>query len=70
MIKKKQRPAKLRYFILIFVSKQILPAFKKFHNLAIYQALQTTFVLLQIIGLLKKSQVKPNDVHSFRKLLG
>jgi len=35
MIKKKQRPAKLRYFILIFVSKQILPTFMKFHNHAI-----------------------------------
>lgn len=70
MIKKKQRPAKRHYFILIFVSKQILRVFKKFHKRATYQALQATFTHLQRIGLLKKSQVKPNDVHSFRKLLG
>lgn len=70
MIKEKQRPAKRHYFILIFVSKQILRVFKKFHKRATYQALQATFTHLQRIGLLKKSQVKPNDVHSFRKLLG
>lgn len=70
MIKEKQRPAKLHYFILIFVSKQISPYFKKFRKSATYQPLQATFTHLQRIGLLIKSQVKPNDVHSFRKLLG
>lgn len=70
MIKKKQLPAKLPNFILIFVSKQNLHLIKKFTKYTIEQALQTIIIYLHIEGLLKKSQVKPNDVHSFRKLLG
>lgn len=70
MIKKKQRPAKTPLLHSHFCFKADFTYLHEVSQSRYKQALQATFTYLEITGLLKKSQVKPNDVHSFRKLLG